>query len=142
MKIQPTHDYTGYGWEGEAYQQTKALSTVEIAKKIKKEVGSQYPKVKVSIRTRYGTCTSAIDLKVLDFGFDPLTEQYKTYAQSDKSVSFRAWCNNMGLPDMRYTKEATVILKEIESIGNSYRYMDTDGQIDYFDTNFYFFVSC
>ena len=38
-----------------------------------------------------------------------------------------------------YTNEVQKIMKDVDRFVNSYRYDDSDGMIDYFDTNFYYF---
>jgi len=142
MNTAVQHNYTGFGWEGEQYRATKDLPKTEIAKRIKAEVMAMFPSIKFSIRTSTYTGGSSITLKILDFGFDCFTEQYKAYLQSDMSMIFEYWCRENFGPAVMYVPDASNIFKRIEKIANNYRYNDSDGQVDYFDTNFYFFVTC
>jgi len=123
----PAANYTGYGWEGTRYD--KDRRTTDTAKLIRKELKARFPQVKASVRTQYFAGGSSIDVRIEECGFNPLNPNFdpKDYlSPMDRNP--------------RYTKEGRELLKDIREIGNSYRFNDSDGMIDYFDTNFYFDV--
>jgi len=115
--------YTSYGWAGEKYEQTEDLPLKEIAKRIKAEINEKYPDVKVSIRSEYYSGGCGIDIKILSVPFSKII--------NDSNIMER---------DRYYTPEAKSLLEGIQKIADQYRYSDSDGQIDYFSTNFHCYV--
>jgi len=133
---EPRFHYTQGAWEGEKYKETENLSTTEIAKRIREDIkvfkrDFGYPELKVSVRTQYYAGGSSIDVTIKDFGFNPYNPEWDVDAYSKGEQ------NSVD----RYTKRTQAIIKSLEKRGNKYRYNDSDGMIDYFDTNFYYFVN-
>lgn len=124
--------YTQNGWTGDKYKEVseKNLSTVDIAKLIRKELKEKYLGIKVSVRSEYFANGSSIDVYIKDCGFNPINPEWDP--------------GNYDLPmdqNQRYTDKAKQLLKELEKLGNKYRRSDCDGMIDYFDVNFWYNVS-
>ena len=122
------HNYTGYGWEGAKYNETKNLNVTEIARLIRKELKTKtFDGFKFSVRTKKYSGGCSIRIEVLD-----VPEDFKLLNPSYDEYNHRG--------ESRYTKNAVSFLDVVKSIGNKYRYDDSDGMIDYFSTNFYFNV--
>ena len=152
-------DYTGHGWEGEEYDGN--LDIKDIAKIVRKELKKEYPDCKFSIRIeRYaGGCSLNLSLMEAPFevvgdapeecpaGFGPrdfenLKAQIESvrergYAQLNhyqltKRYEEDGICNGTAL-----TPKAWKCVRRATQIATGYRRDDSDGMIDYFDTNFY-----
>jgi hypothetical protein len=119
--------YTQNGWKGEKYNGD--LSTKDIAKLIRKEIRTKYPKMKISVRTSHFSGGSSIDVTIQDCGFDPIHPEWDPY---EVSIDHK---------NPLYTEEAESLIKSLEKIGNQYRWDDSDGMVDYFNCNFYFDVA-
>ena len=67
------------------------------------------------------------------------TEDDYKYAQLNHYIFLRQSFDDVdGYNNGMYlTRKAWNVLKRVVEIANSYRYDDSDAQIDYFDTNFY-----
>jgi hypothetical protein len=129
MSILARKGYTQNAWQGDKYESTKDLSTVEKAKLIRKEIRDKYPSKKgwkISVRSQYFSMGSSIDVFIEDMPFDPFNPKWKP--------------NNYENHEHIYNEETEVILKDLESIGNQYNYSDCDGMIDYFNVDFYYHV--
>jgi hypothetical protein len=120
--------YISNGWKGEKYEKTKKLSTVEVAKLIRREIKKKHPHILVSVRSKYFSMGSSIDVIIKDCDFNPINP-----AWNPRNI-------DMG-NNPRYTDKARQLIKELEEIGNRYRRVDCDGMIDYFDVNFWYHVS-
>jgi hypothetical protein len=121
-------NYGGQGWEGAKYQQTENLDVVDIAKLIKKEAQAKFPSLQLSIKTSRFAGGESIRLGIEGTNFEIHSEDFKECVKNDKFLPF-------GKP--RFTEKATEVKKELEKVVNQYRYNDSNGMIDYFDTNFY-----
>lgn len=133
-------NYTGHGWEGSNYNGD--LSTKEIAALLRKQFKSRYPGWKISVRYESYSYSSAILVRItgLPEGVELLTEQYKKYLRSGayQNTSYENWCRNEIVEcEGVYTAQVSTVLEEMTRFARSYKYDDSDGQIDYFDTNFY-----
>lgn len=126
-KKAPAANYTGYGWEGEKYK--KGRRTTDTAKLIRKELRVRFPQVKASVRTQYFAGGSSIDIRIMECGFNPVNPKFDP--NDYQAPMYR---------NPRYTEEGRQLLKDTREIGDSYRFDDSDGMIDYFNTNFYFDV--
>lgn len=113
--------YTQGGWAGEKYDTN--LSTKTIAKIVRAEIKKKYPKYKFSVTFKSFSGGSSIDIRVMRVDYNPLNPAY----------------NGTGQPtfEPRYVPEYIALEKDLKSMLDQYRYNDSDGQIDYFDTNFY-----
>lgn len=122
--------YTQNGWAGERYEETKNLSTAQVAKLIRKELLAAYgKKCSISVRTDNYAGGSSIRVRLSKFAICPFTEGWLALRKDN--------ANTYPQPE-RYVPEVKEMLAHMEAIGNAYRYSDSDGMIDYFSTNFYY----
>ncbi len=119
--------YTANGWEGSRYDNN--LSTKDVAARVREYVKMQWPQYKFSIRTQYYSGGSAIHLTLV----------------SGPEKAFKDGATRTYISTMRnvegFEKDLTEIVFHVMSdvcdFMQSYNYDDSDGMIDYFDTNFY-----
>lgn len=119
--------YTANGWEGSRYDNN--LSTKDVAAMVREYVKMQWPQYKFSIRTQYYSGGSAIHLTLV----------------SGPEKAFKDGATRTYISTMRnvegFEKDLTEIVFHVMSdvcdFMQSYNYDDSDGMIDYFDTNFY-----
>ena len=119
--------YTANGWEGSRYDNN--LSTKDVAARVREYVKMQWSQYKFSIRTQYYSGGSAIHLTLV----------------SGPEKAFKDGATRTYISTMRnvegFEKDLTEIVFHVMSdvcdFMQSYNYDDSDGMIDYFDTNFY-----
>jgi len=130
--------YTQNGWAGTKYQETKDLDITVIAKMVKKAIKAKYPDVKVSAKTDKYSMGQSLNVRITGKGL--LNPKY--------DYNYK-WEENCGRVERKENhKELTTYFTELgaeietfaKAEGNQYRMDDSDGQIDYFCTNFYYFV--
>ena len=134
------------------------LTTTEIAKLIRKQLKKEFPNCKFSVRTEYFSGGSSITVSLMyspfkiKQKFEDIPEeaflfydkeqvkqsQNQNYHQLSISYFYEPydptkWCNGVFL-----TKKGYELLKRVVEIVNSYRYVESDLQTDYYSTNFYF----
>lgn len=127
------HFYTANGWEGSRYDGN--LSTTEITARIRAYIKLRYKGLKFSIRTKYYSGGSSISLKLVSGPVQMMRDDApRAY------ISTVGGCIARGYEDY-LTPEGLAILKDIDAFAMSYNYDDSDGMIDYFDTNFYFHLA-
>jgi hypothetical protein len=132
----PRFNYTGYGTQGDKY--SDKLTTTEIAKLIRSEIKSKFPNIKTSVTSKYYSGGSSINVKIK---FVPFAVYKPEYISSyKKAVASNNWTDVRMFDRDPYTMEYNDLVRIIKNIGNQYNYDDSDAQIDYFHTNFYFFV--
>ena len=135
-KVPPSHNYTGHGFEGGKYQETKDLDVTEIAKLLRKELKEKLPGFKFSIRCEKFAGGSSIRISITKWadGFKWWNDDYKKGEEpqygSPESKLFWSQENNEG-------KE---ILETVKQVANQYNFDDSDGMIDYFHVAFYLHV--
>lgn len=123
--------YTQNGWAGSNYD--SKLSTKEIAAKVRAYAKKNFPDFKFSIRTEYGTSSMYIELKS---GTNvPFIEGSRSAERGYMSTmsSVKAWEDEL-------TPEMFKVLDAVTTYASSFRYDDSDGMQDYFDTNFYIHI--
>lgn len=125
--------YTANGWEGSRYD--CKLSTKDIAARVREYVKIQWPGWKFSVRCKYASMCSEI-LVYLKGGPvpNPLSEKATTAGYYNPQISY------MTKEDDRLNELVNVVMLDVNAYIDSFRYDDSDGMIDYFDTNFYKFV--
>jgi hypothetical protein len=141
-------NYTGNGWQGtkcEPYRDVK-----EIAKDIRADIKWNYPGFGFSVRIRRYTGGASIDCYITRLPYNPFSKEWQQWIRDGKEKQYHEFINEMYNTAYdpsnveryypRYCKRYVQMLDKLERIGNQYRYSDSDGQIDYFDTNFYWFV--
>ena len=137
--------YTQNGWKGTNYDMH--LTTKEIAAKVREFVKNIYPECKFSVTFDSASMCSEIHVTLMESPyrlnktFEELTDEelydghysynYQFGHETDDNQK-KYFLKNC------YTSEITKIMKDVDNYVNSYRYDDSDGMIDYFDTNFYY----
>lgn len=135
---EPTHEtaestrrefYTQNGWKGKNY--SIDLTTTEISQKIREYVKKVYPDCKFSVTTHYASMCSSIDVVLMSGPYAATTDgsgrvDVNEY-HIERSSNLTAW--------------ALAVLSDVNDFIKSYRWNDSDGMIDYFDTNFYYDIS-
>lgn len=123
--------YTQNGWAGSNYD--SKLSTKEIAANVRAYAKKNFPDFKFSIRTEYGTSSMYIELKS---GTNvPFIEGSRSAERGYMSTmsSVKAWEDEL-------TPKVFAALNAVSNYASSFRYNDSDGMQDYFDTNFYIHI--
>lgn len=125
--------YTSNGWEGSRYD--SHLSTKDIAARVREYVKIQWPGWKFSIRCKYASMCAEI-LVYLKGGpvANPLSAKAIAMGYYNPQISY------MTKEDDRLNELVNVVMLDVNAYIDSFRYDDSDGMIDYFDTNFYKFV--
>lgn len=122
--------YTQNGWAGDNYDHN--LTTKDIAERVRAYVKEAYPTYKFSIRTEYASMCSSIHIALMeapeDVFVNPDREKYEQlnsyYLDKEEGI----------------TELGRKVMEDINDFICSYRYNDSDGMIDYFDTNFYYYL--
>ena len=132
--------YTKHGWKGDNYERGRDIT--EIAKLIRADLKKECPKCRFGVRIqRYaGGQSLAVHL---------MTAPFEAFAPGNKHASAGAQLNKYQLKEdypgrsngncngYLLTRETWEALQKVVKIVDSYRYDDSDGMIDYFNTNFY-----
>ncbi|EQF22294.1 dnaJ domain protein [Clostridioides difficile CD160] len=123
--------YTKYGWKGENYSSN--LSVKDIAKIIRRYVKEIYPSCKFSVTATSSRTCSTIDVSLMEAPFSVFNSGLeKNYIQVNHY--------NI-LADNRLNSVGKSILIDLYNILKSYHYDDSDGMIDYFNTNFFMYLN-
>jgi len=138
------------------------LGTVEIAKRIRKQLKDEFKDCKFSVTTDHFAGGSTIDINLMradrktikdakDISEAALAQigsrftredieqrQKQAYHQLNKYTLKREydpemWCNGVFLTEQGHT-----LLQQVINIADFYNYDDSDPQTDYFSVNFYF----
>lgn len=122
------------GWVGPKYD--SAMDITEIAKRVRADVKTAHPGVKVSVRTHRFAGGRSLDLKVTGVpkGFRIMNPQHVVFEAENPHA-----CFPRNLP--RHTAAATDLLSALTAIVNAYRFDKSDIQTDYWNNNFYEHVS-
>lgn len=154
--------YTANGWKGSRYD--SSLSLKEIAQRVRSFVKEAFPTYRFSVRTKYASMCQEIIVEMTESPapvlktLDELTEDdvHEIIRQANRLNEWRLgswndaearaeiarlWDANPGSMYRIFTERAAATIAEVDSYVQSYNYDDSDGMIDYFDNNFYFFGS-
>lgn len=138
--------YTQNGWKGENYDIN--LRTKDVAAKVREFVKTVYPECKFSVTFSTASMCSEVYVTLMESPyrlnktFEELTDDelyngnYSYYYQHGRETDDRQKAYFL---TQCYTPEVAKIMKDVDRFVASYRYDDSDGMIDYFDTNFYYF---
>lgn len=126
--------YTAWGWEGSRYDRT--LSTKDIAALVREYCKSHWNQWRFSVRSHYfsGGSEIRIELNGGPIACGTAREEDICDAKYGIQTSYRHREH-----DDRIDPLAEVVMKDVVDYCQSFNYDDSDGQIDYFDTNFYLF---
>jgi len=126
FKKEPTFNYTGHGWEGINYD--IKLDITDIAKLIKKQLKKDFPGAKFSVTVERYSGGQSLTIALMGDIEHPFKDKSTNYAQINHYYIDR---------DDRLTDRAKNMFKRANELANSFNFQDSDGQIDYFHTNFY-----
>lgn len=120
--------YTQNGWAGSNYDQK--LGAKEIAVKVRAFLKKEFPGFKFSVRSKWGMIADTLYITILSGPIQALCEGNPHSFES----SISGFCEQ---DKGRITDEMLAVCAKIHAFVSSYRFSDSDGMIDYFDTNFY-----
>lgn len=148
--------YTRNGWVGENFDWN--LDIKEIAKIARKYIKDNYKDLKASVRIRRNNYFKALDIEIDANTIELAKTEEDLMNEFNQTQSMRIIMNNVNqLSPEEYKKRIEELLNDkiklkgyrlysmkthqtlldIKKFINSYNYDDSDGMIDYFDTNFY-----
>ena len=122
--------YTANGWAGSNYDSN--LSTKEIAAKVRSYVKKNFPEFKFSVRSEWSMYTDSMCIELKEGTCIPFVEGSRSAERGYMSTmsTVKGWEGEL-------TPEIFKVLDAVTTYASSFRYDDSDGMQDYFDTNFY-----
>lgn len=122
--------YTANGWAGSNYD--SKLSTKEIAAKVRSYAKKNFPEFKISVRSEWSMYTDSMYIELKEGTCVPFVEGSRSAERGYMSTmsTVKGWENEL-------TPEMFKVLDAVTVYANSFRYDDSDGMQDYYDTNFY-----
>lgn len=122
--------YTQNGWAGSNYD--SKLSTKEIAAKVRSYAKKNFPEFKFSVRSEWSMYTDSMYIELKSGPCVPFVEGSRSAERGYMSTmsTVKGWENEL-------TPEMFKVLDAVTTYANSFRYDDSDGMQDYYDTNFY-----
>ena len=125
--------YTANGWAGSNYD--SKLSTKEISAKVRSYAKKNFPEFKFSIRSEWSMYTDSMYIELKSGPCVPFVEGSRSAERGYMSTmsTVKGWENEL-------TPEMFKVLDAVTTYASSFRYNDSDGMQDYFDTNFYIHI--
>lgn len=122
--------YTANGWAGSNYD--SKLSTKEIAAKVRAYAKKNFPGFKFSVRSEWSMYADSMAIELKAGHCVPFIEGSRSAERGYMSTmsNVKAWKDEL-------TPEVFAALNSVSNYASSFRYDDSDGMQDYFDTNFY-----
>lgn len=122
--------YTANGWAGSNYD--SKLSTKEIAAKVRAFAKKNFPEFKFSVRSEWSMYTDSMYIELKEGTCIPFVEGSRSAERGYMSTmsTVKGWEDEL-------TPEMFKVLDAVTTYASSFRYDDSDGMQDYFDTNFY-----
>lgn len=122
--------YTANGWAGSNYD--SKLSTKEISAKVRSYAKKNFPEFKFSVRSEWSMYTDSMYIELKSGPCVPFVEGSRSAERGYMSTmsTVKGWENEL-------TPEMFKVLDAVTTYANSFRYDDSDGMQDYYDTNFY-----
>lgn len=122
--------YTANGWAGSNYD--SKLSTKEIAAKVRTYAKKNFPGFKFSVRSEWSMYADSMAVELKSGPCVPFAEGSRSAERGYMSTmsNVKAWKDEL-------TPEVFAALNAVSNYASSFRYDDSDGMQDYFDTNFY-----
>lgn len=122
--------YTVNGWAGSNYD--SKLSTKEIAAKVRSYAKKNFPGFKFSVRSEWSMYTDSMYIELKSGPCVPFVAGSRSAERGYMSTmsTVKGWENEL-------TPEMFKVLDAVTTYANSFRYDDSDGMQDYYDTNFY-----
>lgn len=125
--------YTANGWAGSNYD--SKLSTKEISAKVRSYAKKNFPEFKFSVRSEWSMYTDSMYIELKSGPCVPFVEGSRSAERGYMSTmsTVNGWENEL-------TPEMFKVLDAVTTYASSFRYNDSDGMQDYFDTNFYIHI--
>lgn len=125
--------YTQNGWAGSNYD--SKLSTKEIAAKVRSYAKKNFPEFKFSVRSEWSMYADSMYIELKSGPCVPFVEGSRSAKRGYMSTmsSVKAWKDEL-------TPKVFAALNAVSNYASSFRYNDSDGMQDYFDTNFYIHI--
>jgi hypothetical protein len=122
--------YTANGWAGSNYD--SKLSTKEIAAKVRSFAKKNFPGFKFSVRSEWSMYTDSLHIELKEGTCIPFVEGSRSAERGYMSTmnTVKGWEKDL-------TPEIFKVLDAVTTYASSFRYDDSDGMQDYYDTNFY-----
>lgn len=122
--------YTANGWAGSNYD--SKLTTKEIAAKVRAYAKKNFPGFKFSVRSEWSMYADSMAVELKSGPCVPFIEGSRSAERGYMSTmsNVKAWKDEL-------TPEVFAALNAVSNYASSFRYDDSDGMQDYFDTNFY-----
>ncbi len=122
--------YTANGWVGSNYD--SKLSTKEIAAKVRVFAKKNFPEFKFSVRSEWSMYTDSMYIELKEGTCIPFVEGSRSAERGYMSTmsTVKGWEDEL-------TPEMFKVLDAVTTYASSFRYDDSDGMQDYYDTNFY-----
>lgn len=122
--------YTANGWVGSNYD--SKLSTKEIAAKVRAFAKKNFPDFKFSVRSEWSMYTDSMYVELKEGTCIPFVEGSRSAERGYMSTmnTVKGWEDEL-------TPEMFKVLNAVTTYASSFRYDDSDGMQDYYDTNFY-----
>lgn len=122
--------YTANGWAGSNYD--SKLSTKEIAAKVRAYAKKNFPEFKFSVRSEWSMYTDSMYIELKAGTCIPFIEGSRSAERGYMSTmnTVKGWEKDL-------TPEIFKVLDAVTTYASSFRYDDSDGMQDYYDTNFY-----
>ena len=125
--------YTVNGWAGSNYD--SKLSTKEIAANVRAYAKKNFPEFKFSVRSEWSMYADSMYIELKSGPCVPFVEGSRSAERGYMSTmsTVKGWENEL-------TPEIFKVLDAVTTYASSFRYNDSDGMQDYFDTNFYIHI--
>lgn len=122
--------YTANGWAGSNYD--SKLTTKEIAAKVRAYAKKNFPGFKFSVRSEWSMYADSMAVELKAGPCVPFIEGSRSAERGYMSTmnTVKGWEGEL-------TPEIFKVLDAVTTYASSFRYDDSDGMQDYFDTNFY-----
>lgn len=131
--MNPMDFYTQNGWAGSNYD--SKLSTKEIAANVRAYAKKNFPEFKFSVRSEWSMYADSMYIELKSGPCVPFVEGSRSAKRGYMSTmsSVKAWKDEL-------TPKVFAALNAVSNYASSFRYNDSDGMQDYFDTNFYIHI--
>ena len=125
--------YTSNGWAGSNYD--SKLSIKDISAKVRSYAKKNFPEFKFSVRSEWSMYTDSMYIELKSGPCVPFVEGSRSAERGYMSTmsAVKGWEDEL-------TPEMFKVLDAVTTYASSFRYNDSDGMQDYFDTNFYIHI--
>ena len=125
--------YTANGWAGSNYD--SKLSTKEASANVRAYAKKNFPEFKFSVRSECSMYADSMYIELKSGPCVPFVEGSISAKRGYMSTmsTVKGWENEL-------TPEMFKVLDAVTTYASSFRYNDSDGMQDYFDTNFYIHI--